>query len=284
MSLTIGGWQIDSVNTGRFWLDGGAMFGVVPWTMWSKACPPDGKNRIELGMRALLLRGHGRTVLIDCGAGDKWTPKMQDIYGIDNSQSTLERGLAARGAKTSDITDLVLTHLHFDHAGGLSKADPTGGLSLVFPKAKHWVQKTNLDWGRVPHEREKASYLPEHVGPLGEAPGLERLDGSEEIYPGLRMERCDGHTFGQQLPLVTGPEGSLFYAGDLIPTLTHLPVTWVMGYDLNALLSMKEKKGILERAVKENWVLASEHDPKTPGARIAVDEKGRFSVRESVAF
>ncbi|MEK7467928.1 MAG: MBL fold metallo-hydrolase [Planctomycetota bacterium] len=278
--LSIGGWRIDSVETGRFWLDGGAMFGVVPWTMWSKLTAPDAKNRIELGMRAMLLRGHGRTVLVDCGAGGKWSPKMLDIYGIDYATASLERGLAAHGLTPAGVTDLLLTHLHFDHAGGLSKADPAGGLSLVFPKAKHWLQKSNLAWARSPHERERASYLPEHVNPVADAPGLELVDGPAEILPGLKLVCCDGHTFGQQLPLIEGPEGKLFYCADLVPTLNHLPVPWVMGYDLNALLSMKEKKDILDRAVKENWILFSEHDPRTAAARIALDEKGKHVVRE----
>jgi len=284
MSLTLGGWRVDGVDTGRFWLDGGAMFGVVPWTMWSKTNPPDDRNRIELGMRALLLRGHGRTVLVDCGAGDKWTPKLADIFRIDYAASNLERGLAAHGLRPADITDLVLTHLHFDHAGGLTRLDAGGKPALVFPAARHWVQRTNLEWARSPHDREKASYLPDHVGPLGDAPALAVIDGPEEIYPGLRMIRCDGHTFGQQLPLVTGPEGSLFYCADLVPTLTHLPVTWVMGYDLNALLSMKEKHDVLARAARENWILAFEHDPRVAGCRVKLDDKGRFAAGETVAF
>lgn len=284
MSLAIGGWQIDPVDTGRFWLDGGAMFGVVPWTMWSKLNPPDAKNRIELGMRAMLLRGHGRTVLVDCGAGEKWSAKLAEIYGMTPAGSAVERGLAALGVKTADVTDLVLTHLHFDHAGGLSRLGPDGALELVFPQALHWIQRTNLDWARKPHEREKASYLEEHVGPLGEAPGLRAISGSEPIYPGLSFVCCDGHTFGQQLPLVTGPEGTLFYCADLIPTFSHLPVPWVMGYDLNALLSMREKRGVLERAAKEGWIVFSEHDPGTAAARVTLDDKGRFSPGPAVAF
>ncbi|MCE9581156.1 MAG: MBL fold metallo-hydrolase [Planctomycetes bacterium] len=282
MSIAIGGWRIDAVETGKFWLDGGAMFGVVPKTMWAKLNPPDDRNRIEMGMRAMLLRGHGRTVLVDCGPGDKWTAKMADIYGIDTSQSSIDRGLAVLGVKPGDITDLVLTHLHFDHAGGLSKFDSNGRPALVFPGAFHWIQRSNLDWARKPHERERASYLEEHVGPLGDAPGLKILDGPEEIYPGLGFVKCDGHTFGQQLPLITGPEGKLFYCADLIPTFSHLPVTWVMGYDLNALLSMKEKKAVLERAAKENWILFSEHDARTAAARVSLDEKGKFVAGEPV--
>jgi glyoxylase-like metal-dependent hydrolase (beta-lactamase superfamily II) len=184
----------------------------------------------------------------------------------------------------ADVTDLVLTHLHFDHAGGLSRLGADGKPELVFPKAQHWVQRTNLEWARKPHDREKASYLPEHVGPLGDAPRLSVIDGPEEIYPGLRMIRCDGHTFGQQLPLVRGPEGAVFYCADLIPTVTHLPVTWVMGYDLNALLSMQEKQDVLDRAAREDWILAFEHDPRIAGVRVRRDEKGRFTPGEAVSF
>jgi glyoxylase-like metal-dependent hydrolase (beta-lactamase superfamily II) len=284
MSIAIGGWRIDAVDTGTFWLDGGAMFGVVPWTMWSKLNPPDAKNRIELGMRAMLLRGHGRTVLVDCGAGEKWTAKLAEIYGMQLAGPAIERGLAAHGVKPGDVTDLVLTHLHFDHAGGLSKLDAHGALELVFPKALHWIQRSNLDWARKPHERERASYLEEHVGPLGEAPGLRVIDGPEEIFPGLSFVCCNGHTFGQQLPLVSGPEGKLFYCADLIPTFSHLPVPWVMGYDLNALLSMKEKRGVLERAAKEDWILFSEHDPRSAAARVTLDDKGKFTAGPPLAL
>jgi glyoxylase-like metal-dependent hydrolase (beta-lactamase superfamily II) len=280
VSLSLGGWTIDSVETGRFWLDGGAMFGVVPWTMWSKLNPPDDRNRIELGMRAMLLRGHGRTVLVDCGGGGKWPAKLKEIFRIEDA---LEAGLAARGVRAADVTDLVLTHLHFDHAGGLSRFAKDGSLELVFPQAAHWIQKSNLDWARQPHEREKASYLDEHVKPLEGARSLHLLDGPDGIFPGFSFVKCDGHTFGQQLPLVSGPEGKLFYCADLVPTFSHLPVPWVMGYDLNALLSMREKREVLDRAAKENWILFSEHDPRTAAARIAED-KGRFVVKDAVAF
>jgi glyoxylase-like metal-dependent hydrolase (beta-lactamase superfamily II) len=269
-TLTLGGWTIHTIETGFLGLDGGSMFGSVPKPLWSRLQPPDERNRIRLAMRCLLLEGHGRRVLVDDGIGDKFPPKLADIYAIDTREHSLESSLAACGIGVSDVTDVLLTHLHFDHAGGSTKRE---GERLVprLPRARYYVQRRNLENARQPNPRERASYLPENFEPLVDAGVLELWDGPFTPWPGVEVFLADGHTRGQQLVRVSGPEGVLYFATDMIPTSSHVRIPFVMGYDVAAIETMKEKRELLERATSENAWVCLEHDPLVALARPARD-------------
>src|SRR6185369_5197923 len=216
-SLNFGPWRVHLLETGYLWLDGGSMFGSVPKPLWSKLQPPDERNRIRLAMRCLLLEGDEGRILVDDGIGTKFSPKLADIYGVEHDVHTLEGSLAAIGLGLADVTDVVLTHLHFDHAGGSTRLD---GNRVVptFPKARYHVQRRNLENARNPNPRERASYLAENFEPLEEHGAIDAMDGSNTPWPGFELFTANGHTRGQQLVRVSGPEGALYYVADLIPT------------------------------------------------------------------
>jgi len=270
MTLTFGGWTVHLLETGFLWLDGGSMFGSVPKTLWSKSHPADERNRIRLAMRCLLLEGHGRRVLVDDGAGDKFSPKLADIYRVEHEARSMSRALAAHGRTTADITDVVLTHLHFDHAGGSTRRD---GDRLVpaFPNARYAVRRKNLENARHPNPRERASYLAENIEPLIEAGVLDAWEDGAPPWPGFELIPAEGRTRGQQLPRISGPEGVLYFVADLIPTATHVRIPYVMGYDVAAIESMSEKRALLERASRERAWICLEHDPTVALARPRAD-------------
>ncbi len=281
--MRIGPYELTSIETGWMALDGGAMFGVVPRALWSRHIEPDERGRIGLALRALLIEeqgGSGRRILVDTGIGQKWDPKGADIFGIDHSRLELERSLAERGLATSDITDVLLTHLHFDHAGGATKKM---GDTIVptFENATYYVQKANLEWAQSPTDKDRASYLPENFEALLREGVLELTDGPGEWLPGIELILSDGHTRAMQLPHIHGPEGHLTYCADLIPTSVHVPTPWVMAYDNFPLTTMEEKRGTLDRAMAEDWTLFFEHDPFGPAAKVEVGRRG-FQVGERV--
>lgn len=272
--MKIGSYQIHTLETGAFALDGGAMFGVVPKTLWGKKIAADEKNRIGMHLRCLLLQGDGRNILIDCGMGTKWNEKMCEIYRLDYSQFTLDKALAEHHLTTDKITDVILTHLHFDHAGGSTFQDATGKLIPTFPNATYYTQKQNLDWASNPTEKDRASYIKEDWEPLQKAGVLKIVDGEKEILPGVHVKRFFGHTQAIQLPLLDDGKNKLFFCGDVIPTSPHLGIPWVMGYDNFPLTTMKEKKQILSAAAQENWVLVFEHCPLMAAGTVHATEKG----------
>lgn len=269
-TLHIAGWTLRTLETGYLWLDGGSMFGSVPKPLWSRLHPPDERNRIRLAMRCLLLEGHGRRVLVDDGIGTKFPPKLADIYRIEHDTQTLEGSLAAHGLGVGDVTDLVLTHLHFDHAGGSTRRE---GDRLVprLPNARVYVQRRNWENALAPNLRERASYLPENFAPLEEAGRVERWDGPQSPWPGVTLFTADGHTRGQQLVRVSGPEGTVYFVADLIPTAAHVRIPFVMGYDVAAIETMAEKRALLERASRERAWICLEHDPVVALARPVAD-------------
>jgi len=264
--LTVGGWSVRMVETGYLWLDGGAMFGSVPKPLWSRAHPADERNRIRLAMRCLLAEGHGRRVLVDDGAGDKFDAKLTDIYRIEHDEHTLERSLASLGLGVDDVTDVVLTHLHFDHSGGSTRRE---GERLVprFPRARYYVQRRNLENARRPNPRERASYLAENFEPLMEAGVLTLWEGPQQPWPDFELFTADGHTRGQQLVRLAGSGGTLYFVADLVPTLTHVRIPYCMGYDVAAIETMEEKRRLLGRAAGERAWICLEHDPDTALAR-----------------
>jgi glyoxylase-like metal-dependent hydrolase (beta-lactamase superfamily II) len=269
-SLTLGAWTIHTIETGTLKLDGGAMFGSVPKPIWSKSHAADERNRITLAMRALLLEGEGRRVLVDIGVGDKFPPKLMDIYAVDHGEHTLERSLAALGLGVEDITDLILTHLHFDHAGGATRL--AGGVLVPrLPGAQAYVQRRNWDNAQHPNPRERASYMSENYVPLMEAGRLRLWEGPQRPWPGFELFTADGHTRGQQLVRVSGREGVLYFVADLIPTAAHVRIPFVMGYDIAAIETMEEKRALLSRAASEGAWVCLEHDPTIALARPVVD-------------
>ena len=273
--MRIGNWDVSSIETGWFALDGGAMFGVVPRALWERKIPADDRGRIGMALRAMLIEEveGDRKILVDTGIGKKWDDKGADIYGVDHDRYDLHRSLAERGLKTSDITDVLLTHLHFDHAGGATRRD---GDTFVptFENATYHLQKGNLEWAQNPTEKDRASYLPENFEPLLREGVLELTDGPGEWLPGIELLISHGHTAHMQLPHVHGPEGHIAYCADMIPTSVHVPAPWVMAYDNFPLTTIDEKKATLTRAVEEDWILFFEHDPFGPAARVAVGKRG----------
>ncbi len=270
MRLTLGDWTLTPLETGYLWLDGGSMFGSVPKTMWQETNPPDEQNRICLAMRCLLVEGHGRRILIDDGIGDKFSAKLTEIYRVEQDDCRLESALERYDLTVQDITDVVLTHLHFDHAGGSTRRD---GDRLVprLPKARYAVQRRNWENALAPNPRERASYLPENFVPLMEAGVLDLWDGPHTPWPGFDLMLADGHTRGQQLPRISGPDGVAYFVADVIPTAAHVRIPFVMGYDMAAIETMTEKRALLTRAVEEGAWICLEHDPRVawgrPGAR-----------------
>jgi glyoxylase-like metal-dependent hydrolase (beta-lactamase superfamily II) len=271
--MKIGDYELHPIETGRFALDGGAMHGVVPKPLWEKTSPPDDRNRITLAARALLLKGKERTILIDVGNGSKLNPKLAGIYRIDTSQSDLVSSLRRHGVTTDQVTDVILTHLHFDHAGGSTMLF-NGALRPTFPNARYYVQRAHWDAAQEPTERDRASFFPEDFLPLKEQGRLEFTDGEGEIFPGIRVRVLHGHTTALQCPIISGGGTTLFYSADLLPLASHVQLPWIMAYDLRPLVTLEEKRRLLADAVEGNWVLFFEHDPDVVAARVRRGDKG----------
>lgn len=272
--MQIGSYDVKMIDTGRYRLDGGAMFGVVPQTLWKKENPPDEKNRILMALNTLLLVGEGRVVLVDTGVGDKFPPKFAAIYAIDHSEHTLLKSLADCNVQPEDVTDVILTHLHFDHVGGATYFDSEGKLQLRFPNATHYVQKQQLDWAQKGFEKDRASYLSENIQPLVESGKLKKLKGPAELFDGVEILLSDGHTVAQQLVKVSDDDTTLVYTADLIPMTAHIPVPWVMAYDLAPAKSIEEKKALLQQAAEGEWLFFFEHDPRVYCGTVEATEKG----------
>lgn len=271
--MKIGPYEVHSLETGRFALDGGAMFGIVPWVFWSKTNPPDERQRIDLAARCLLIRGNGKNILVDDGNGTKWNDKLRDIYKLDNSQHDIIRSLKQHGLTPDDITDVILTHLHFDHAGG-STTRVNGTVVPTFPNARYYVQKKHWELALQPTEKDRGSFMPDDFLPLKEHGVLELVDGEFELFPGIELIVCNGHTTAQQLPKISDGKTSILFCCDLFPTVSHLPYPYVMAYDVRPLVTIEEKKRILPRAYEEQWILFFEHDPTTEAVTVKTGTKG----------
>ncbi|PAP77187.1 MBL fold metallo-hydrolase [Rubrivirga marina] len=278
--MDLAGYQIDLVEAGRVRLDGGAMFGIVPKPLWERRIPPDDRNRIPLAMRCLLLRGHDRTILVDTGVGDKGDAKFEDIYGVDHEHSTLLGSLEALGVAPEDVTDVLLTHLHFDHAGGATRRTEAGDLVLTFPEAAHHVQADHWRWAHA-SPRESASFLSDNLDPLEASGRLHLLEPTDSPFENVTLPVVNGHTRGQQLAQVSDGERTLLFAGDLVPTAAHVPLLWVMAYDVEPLETIEEKRRLLASAAREGWTLVFEHDPVIATARVVETEKGFRTTDES---
>jgi glyoxylase-like metal-dependent hydrolase (beta-lactamase superfamily II) len=275
--MKIGNYELHSIQTGLFRLDGGAMFGVVPKPLWSKTNPADERNRIDMCMRSLLLLSENRKIIIDNGVGYKMPQKLNDIYGVDHSEFTLEHELNKFGVTPADISDVILTHLHFDHAGGSTFYDENKQLSLSFPNALYHVQKKHWDWAQNPSDRDKASFFPENYDPIQEKGQLKFFDGDTVFDEFITLHTVKGHTPFMQLVKLKDEKNTLLYTADLFPTTSHIQLPYIMGYDLFPLTTLDEKKKFLPQIVKENWLLFFEHDAFTETCRVQQTDKG-FSV------
>jgi glyoxylase-like metal-dependent hydrolase (beta-lactamase superfamily II) len=283
--MRIGSYSVDLIETCRFALDGGAMFGVVPKNLWARAYPHvDEQNRIAMAARALLIRGAGRTVVVDAGCGHKMGEKLESIYALDHSRFTLRDGLAAHGVAPEDVTDFIYTHLHFDHAGGSTIRADDGTIVPLFPNARHYVQAEQLAWARNPTDKDRASFMPENWEPVAERGLLLEVEGTTGILRGLELRPMHGHTRAMQLVIVYGEsdpldeEGTtargLVYMADLAPTAAHVPFPYIMGYDNFPLTTLEEKKAFIPEAYERNWLLCFEHDAFTDAVLLGQGAKG----------
>jgi glyoxylase-like metal-dependent hydrolase (beta-lactamase superfamily II) len=274
---TLGSLRIHAIQAGGQKLDGGAMFGVVPKPLWERRIPPDERNRIQLGMRCLLIEHKSGLILIDTGAGNKETEKFYDIYGIENKgangRTALEDGLAQLGVAPEDITLVINSHLHFDHAGGNTYRDPEGVVRPSFPKARYLVQRGEYRYATHPNERTSASYFPLNYEPLREAKSLVLADGEREIADGIRAIPTPGHVPFHQGILIESQGERAFFLGDLVPTTSHLPLAWIMGYDVEPLVTLETKRAILARAKQEHWLVLFEHDATNAWGYVGHDGK-----------
>jgi glyoxylase-like metal-dependent hydrolase (beta-lactamase superfamily II) len=284
--LTIGDARLTMLNGGNFRLDGGAMHGVVPKTLWSKLVSCDAQNRCEYTTRCLLVEAGGKRLLVETGNGDKFAPKLKDIYGIDHDRS-IGDALREAGVEPESIDVVVMTHMHFDHSGGTTRKTASGKLEPVFKRARHVVQRLEWEDATHPHERNRASYLGENIGPLGEAGLLELVDGEVEIAPGVRVVPTPGHTRGHQSVLIGAPDpgaARALFLGDVVPTAVHTRLPWVMAYDLDPARTLETKRALFRRAVEEDWLLLWGHDRDHMGGRLGVDKDGNYVVRELVTI
>jgi glyoxylase-like metal-dependent hydrolase (beta-lactamase superfamily II) len=275
---------VHAIQAGGMRLDGGAMFGVVPKPLWERRLPPDERNRIPMGMRCLLIEHEAGPVLLDTGAGNKEDAKFLDIYAIENGgapgPTALEDGLrAAAGIAPDDVAFVLNTHLHFDHAGGNTRRTPDDAIVPSFPNARYVVQRGEYDFATHPNERTAGSYFARNYVPIHEAGLYDYVEGEREILPGIRLLPTPGHVpFHQSILLESDGERALFVA-DLIPTTAHLPLPWIMGYDVEPLVTLETKRRILRAAADEHWVLIFEHDASVAWGTVVEEGKG-FKLQE----
>lgn len=278
-SRTIGKWRVHAIQAGGQKLDGGAMFGVVPKPLWERRIAPDARNRIQLGMRCLLVEHESGLVLIDTGAGNKENEKFHEIYGVENASRSgeggtqLEDGLRELGVATSDVAIVINSHLHFDHAGGNTARDAKGDIRPTFPNARYVVQAGEYEYATHPNERTAASYFPHNYVPIHECGQFDFVTGERDIVAGITVMPTPGHVPHHQGIKLESDGEIAFYVADLAPTASHLPLPWIMGYDVEPLVTLETKRRILARAHAEQWLLVFEHDAVVPWGRITHDGK-----------
>lgn len=269
------------INTGNLMLDGGAMFGVVPKSIWSKLVPPDENNLVNLTMRCLLVADKNRNILIDTGIGNKQPEKFLSHYNL-NGDDTLEKSLAQAGFSPDDITDVFHTHLHFDHCGGsIALNSQTNALEPVFRNADHWVSRAQWEWAIHSNPREKTSFLKENIFPMQESGRLCFIENDCTLFDGFDVKLYHGHTQGQAIPFIDYKGTKVVFTSDLIPSVANLPIAWIPSYDTQPLVSMKEKQAFLQEALDNKYVLFFEHDLQHQCCTLKQTEKG---MREKEVF
>jgi glyoxylase-like metal-dependent hydrolase (beta-lactamase superfamily II) len=266
----LGDLRIHALEAGLQRLDGGAMFGVVPKPLWERRIPADDRNRIPLALRCLLVETPDALVLVDTGVGNKEDEKFRDIYGLQNQgePTRLEDAIRAAGHDPADVDVLISTHLHFDHAGGNTVLDAEGRIRPAFPGARHVTQRREYEFAQLQNERVRASYMAKNYEPVQEAGLWQFVDGPADIVPGVRVVPTPGHTPHHQSILLSSGGATACFLADLVPTEAHLPLPWIMGYDLEPLVTLETKRELLGRAKDEDWLLIFEHDPTTPWGRL----------------
>jgi glyoxylase-like metal-dependent hydrolase (beta-lactamase superfamily II) len=266
--------KADLFNIANFKIDGGAMFGVVPKALWSRVYPSDGNNLITLTLRSLIVETLGHTILVDTGWGDKQDEKFFRHVYLHGGEGLMQ-GLAARGYKPEDITDVFLTHLHADHCGGAIIRNPHGnGFKPSFPAATYHVSRTQWEWALKNNLREADSYPEENILPIGESGKINLVDEERELFPGFSVIICNGHTPGLMLPVLNYKGRTLVYTGDLIPTVAHIPLIWNMSYDIESLKTIEEKEKLLKEAVENNYILVFQHDEHIECCTVEMTGKG----------
>ena len=271
--MQIGDYRVEIIPDTEFRLDGGAMFGVVPRNLWAQVCPPDDHNRIRMNMNCVFIDTGDEKVLIETGIGNKWTPRETAIYGIERESSLSETLQARTGCTADEITIVVNTHLHFDHAGGNTTMNADGNVVPTFKNARYFVSSVELEHADDPSERDRASYLKDNWVPLRDAGQLEPKESDYEVVPGLRMQTEPGHNRSMQCWRLDRGDETVFGFADLIPMRAHIRLPWIMGYDLFPLETLEAKKRLLPLAVRESWLCLFYHDPDAPICRVTIEDE-----------
>ena len=278
--MKIGNYKLYSIVTSQFSLDGGAMFGIIPKVIWEKEASADQLNRINMVTRSLLLIGNGRNIIIDTGNGDKWDKKYKSIYNIRLDKVNLNNSLSKVGLSPDNITDVICTHLHFDHAGGNTTYN-NDQIVPTFPNAQYWVHKDNWDLANSPTEKDKGSYLEENWKVLAQNSMIKFINGKSDIFLGIDLFISNGHTTGMAHPIIKDSSKTVFYAADMFPMACHIPLNWIMAYDINPIQTIKEKKYLLSKIVDENWIIFFEHDPIRQAGTVK-EKNGIYDLKETV--
>ncbi len=269
--MTLGDLELTPLLDGYFRLDGGAMFGVVPKTLWEKRAPADERNRITMAMRPLLVRGD-RLMIVDAGAGDKMDEKSAAIYGFDRAEN-LDVTMARAGVRADDIDIVLASHLHFDHAGGFTARNASGAVVPRFPSARYVVNRGEWEDATHPHERNRASYFAENYVPLQQAGVVDFMDGDGEVVPGVRVRRTGGHTRCHQIVYIESGGKTAVFAADLIPTTAHVDVPWIMAYDLYPMETLEFKRAFVKEAIEREYLIFFEHDPAVAAGYVRQKDK-----------
>ncbi len=272
--MKLGDLEFHVFSTGRLLLDGGAMFGVIPRPLWEKKIQPDARNRITLSMNSFLIQTGGKRILVETGAGDKMTAKLRDIYGLDGP--FLDDGLRRYGVRPEDIDIVLDTHLHFDHCGGNTRVE-NDKVVPAFPNARYIVQRGEFEHAMNPNERDRASYFPENYAPIEAAGKFTLMEGDGEIAPGVEVIKLPGHNADMQGVKLTGGGKAAFLFADLVPTTAHLPIPWIMGYDLYPMTTLENKKRWIPEVVREGWLALFGHDARVPAAYLR-ERNGQFEA------
>jgi glyoxylase-like metal-dependent hydrolase (beta-lactamase superfamily II) len=272
--VRFGDYRVEVIPDAEFRLDGGAVFGVVPRTLWERVAPPDHLNRVRLNANCLFVEAGRERVIIETGNGDKWAPRQAEMYGLARERTLAESLLLLAGCRAEDVTIVVNTHLHFDHAGGNTRLDEAGRAVPTFPNARYLVSRAEFGHAERPHERDRASYLAENWRPLAETGQLELMPDEYEVVPGLTLETVPGHSRTMQCWRLERGGRTLYGFADLVPTRAHLPLAWVMGYDLFPVETLEQKRRLIPQAAREGWLCLLYHDADEPLCRL-VEEDGR---------